>query len=115
MDRQRGNRRQRPPTLPQGSARERVALLRARRRQRWRWLVLIGGIVCVLLLAFSGVGWVWRTLSSMRQNELRPPARTATLTSAMFQQPFTVLLLGVDQRTDGAEGVRSDTLILAYI
>ena len=115
MDRQRGNRRQRSPTLPQGSARERVALLRARRRQRWRWLVLIGGVVCVLLLAFSGVGWVWNTLTSIRQNELRPLTRTATPTSTMFRQPFTVLLLGVDQRADGGEGVRSDTLILAYI
>lgn len=114
MERPRRTEQKQRRTLPKGSARERVALLRAQRRRRWRWLWVTGGIVLLLLPALAGAGWLWQTVAGMRQPDLRP-AGTVVTTNAVFRQPFTVLLLGVDRRPDGSEGVRSDTLILAYV
>lgn len=111
MDWQDDERRQ-----PRVSARERVAALRAQRRQRWRRFLTFGGLALAVLVTVWGVGWMWNTFAaSMRLSDPRPASGGAAPANTVFRQPFTVLLLGVDQRDDGAEGVRSDTLILAYV
>ncbi|MEF3274760.1 MAG: LCP family protein [Chloroflexus sp.] len=111
MDRYGGERQQRARM----SARERVEYLRAQRRQRWRRIATIGGLALALLLATWGFFGLWQeTLSGMRLNDPRSTRGSAPV-NAIFRQPFTVLLLGVDRRPDGAEGERSDTLILAYV
>lgn len=97
------------------SARERVAYLRAQRRQRWRRVWVFSGLALAVLVAVWGAVWAWNaTVAGMRFSDPRPLDGAAPA-NTVFRQPFTVLLLGVDRRNDGAEGVRSDTLILAYV
>ncbi|WP_298818859.1 LCP family protein [Chloroflexus sp.] len=97
------------------SARERVEYLRAKRRQRWRRIVATGGIALALLLAAWSVVSLWNaTVAGLRLDDPRQSNRSAPA-NTIFRQPFTVLFLGIDRRADGAEGVRSDTLMLAYV
>lgn len=103
------------------SARERVAARRAAlRRQRrpfWPWVAL--ALLLAIGLLFSLGNWVRGSLQAFEQADpRRPTALNATPNAALppsLREPFTVLLLGVDQRDDMLEGVRSDTLILAYV
>lgn len=53
--------------------------------------------------------------SSPVASTVSPAPATRESSSDLLNRPFTVLLLGVDRRTDPDEGVRSDTLILVRI
>jgi LCP family protein required for cell wall assembly len=120
------------PPRRSGSARDRVAARRlarqqfkrqATRRQVPRWLLAL------LVFAFSitvlqVVSWGSRTLRALQESDPRAAAVTssddsaATLPTALpagIDQPFNVLLIGVDKRAEAEEGVRSDTLIVVHV
>ncbi len=101
-----------PPELRRAPARDRVAYLRAQRRRR---LALFGSLLLALALVFAGAAWAMHTLSAMRQTDPRAVASPADRAIQKLRQPFTILLLGIDRRADGAAGARSDTIILAYV
>ncbi|MGB9738694.1 MAG: LCP family protein [Chloroflexus sp.] len=112
MDR-RHDERQRSARL---SARERVAYLRAQHWRRRRRILIVSGLVLAALLVIWSGSLIWHTVvAEMRLRDPRPTANAAVPAHTVFRQPFTVLLLGVDRRADGTEGVRSDTLMLAYV
>lgn len=117
---------------PYRTARERVALRRAsatrlRPRQRSGCAsILLGGFL-VLIIAAIVFAVVTRratqTLETIQQDDPRRVAANnvtdaeAASVPAMktLREPFNVLLVGVDKRSDPNEGVRSDTLIVVHV
>jgi LCP family protein required for cell wall assembly len=117
------------------TARERVAARRAgrsptapaRRAPRRRNAVLAAGAVvlaAVALLAFGLVSWAGGALRAIEQADPRRatspaqsggPTANSEILPASLQEPFNVLLVGVDRRPNPEEGVRSDTLILVHV
>ncbi|MGB9752365.1 MAG: LytR family transcriptional regulator [Roseiflexus castenholzii] len=125
------------------TTRERIAARRrARRANQWSGFALVFVALAALALLTIGVTALRRaeqTLAELEQDDPRQRA-TATLPSPttapqtppsstvaspapaeygsaneLLARPFTVLLLGVDRRTDPDEGVRSDTLMLVRV
>jgi LCP family protein required for cell wall assembly len=118
-----------PQRRPYRTARERVAARRAlrgerpRRRRRLPTL-LLGGAALVALVAIWGLwGWAGSTLRAIEQVDPRQAAAPAAGAPAVaredlpatLQEPFNVLLVGVDRRDNPEEGVRGDTLILVHV
>lgn len=115
------------------TARERIAARRAvRRRTRLSFPALAGGLLALFVLVTVVV--LWRrtdaTLATIEQRDprQRTPASTAAPAPASGQAPdapealpgalageINILLIGVDQRPDDPEGVRSDTLIVVHL
>ncbi len=80
----------------------------------------------LLLLAIAGLmavlGYViydstWGALKEMTQTkDVRTKVQSEPPPPPLLQQPFNVLLIGVDLRADRPdEGARSDTLIVAHV
>jgi LCP family protein required for cell wall assembly len=118
----------RPPNSPR-SARERVEQRRALRRlsKSRRSGQLINKVSGVVILAILSVVIAFfilslrarETLQGFEQADPRQ-ARSETIQaepigSKPFEQPFNVLLVGVDRRDDPNEGVRGDTLIVVAV
>ncbi len=100
----------------------------------WRTFIIL--VFVIALIAFSGVAFVVlrrtdQALANIQQNDPRansnsntnsdaPQNNEETVTQdfvpAKLNEPFSVLLVGVDKRAEAeAEGVRSDTLILVRV
>jgi LCP family protein required for cell wall assembly len=88
-------------------------------------LPLLALVVILVLLSAVVSLWSWAggTLRAIEQADPRQaaqnPRAAATVDSAVLpagvREPFNVLLVGVDSRSDPEEGVRSDTLILVHV
>ncbi len=80
-------------------------------------------VLALLLLLVGTSGYVYarvfgavEKISSAEEVRVVPTPQSSAPTPALLQQPFTVLIVGVDVREDAAaEGVRSDTLIVARV
>lgn len=119
----------------QKSARERIALRRAAALSRSRLhrrgsgcnSIIIGLVAVLLLVGVVAAGVAHVTSSTMQGFERERPERLASQDTnplptpvsyelpSMMQDPFTVLLLGVDSRENEEDGVRSDTLIVVHV
>lgn len=80
-------------------------------------------VLALVLLLVGTSGYVYahvfgavEKISSVEEVRAVPTPQSSAPTPALLQQPFTMLLVGVDVREDAAEeGVRSDTLIVARV
>ncbi|NJN17919.1 MAG: LCP family protein [Oscillochloris sp.] len=127
MSRQRPSRSSVPSPHAAGTARERIERRRAQKaalqRRTRRRLVAVGALGLLLLvggLIFVLIGWARSSLQAIEQVDPRrtvvPAAGSAVeQREVTLQEPFTVLLVGLDRRSDLLEGVRGDTLILVYV
>ncbi len=100
---------------PLESAPARLKAERERRRSRYRKVALFAVVTIAVLLALGAVGayaYVRHLESTMQVT--RTTKLDASLAQAKPQKPYTVLILGGDQRK-GDEVYRSDTMILAKI
>lgn len=111
------------------TARERVAQrhssqgsTRHPRRARGGWnRIVVACAITLVVLGLIGVLLASRarqTLQAIEQFDPRQGAGGSTDGSALpdtLKEPFNVLLVGIDQRPDPEEGVRSDTLILVHV
>lgn len=98
----------------------------------WRTFIIL--VFVIALIAFSGVAFVVlrrtdQALANIQQSDPRANSNTNTdapqnneetvtqdFVPAKLNEPFSVLLVGVDKRAEAeAEGVRSDTLILVRV
>ncbi len=123
-----------PPPRSYRSARDRVAQRRARnqraaavstsRRTRSGCSSIIAGSIAALLLTglviFVLTGFATRTLDTIQQADprLHVERKSAAVQEPLPRadlEPFTILLLGVDTRTDEAAAPRSDTLIVVHV
>lgn len=119
-----------PNMTPARMAAQRVLV----QANNWRTYVIL--VFVILLIGLSGTAFVIlrrtdQALANIQQNDPRTntsndnPADASTDDSvtvdqnfvpAKLNEPFTVLLVGVDKRAEAeAEGVRSDTLILVRV
>lgn len=117
----------RPPS-PNRNARERVAALRRKPvgrppRRRSGCSPASAVIIIAFLALFGGLLFVIQrvaaTLATIEQNDPRQNQSQGANNNAALpdtlRDPFNVLLIGVDQRDDPTEGVRSDTLIVVHM
>ena len=95
-----------------------------RRRSRRKALRIFFGVVIALLVGAAGVAWAYVNNISARLSEGVTPELQATLTAPEVNEPFYMLLLGIDRNYDrthmseyGPEesSYRTDTIILARI
>ncbi|NJM09040.1 LCP family protein [Candidatus Gracilibacteria bacterium] len=91
-----------------------------RRTPLWLAVLLVIGVGIAVLQA---VRWAGDTLGSVQQSDPRRVVSADDATPAVgppqlpngLNQPFNVLLIGVDKRAVAEEGVRSDTLIVVHV
>ncbi|MFP4435892.1 MAG: LCP family protein [Chloroflexaceae bacterium] len=125
------------PRHPYRTARERVALrraggsMRARSKQRSGCGSILIGAFFILILAGIFFSFVTRRATEMLEafeqsdprqavadsNSDNAPGEEVAATPQIktLREPFNVLLVGVDERDDPDEGVRSDTLIVVHV
>ncbi len=90
---------------------------RTRRRKTARRIALVV-LLALVLVVVGGVTWAYSLLHSaqktMNENSERDGELEAALTERVPKEPFTVLLLGQDNRP-GESAARADTIIVARI
>lgn len=108
-------------TLSRESSTDRYVKERKRRGRR-KALRVFFGVVIGLLVAAAGVAWAYVNNISARLNEGVTEELQATLTAPEVNEPFYMLLLGIDRSEGRSEkygeadsAYRTDTIILARI
>lgn len=119
------------------STRDRINARRSTQR-RFSWRIPLIILAAVVLVALVAVGLVLRradqALQTIQQEDPRrrqtavpaaadaprtgdnpAPAAAEPAPPDALTEPFNILLIGVDQRPDQDEGVRSDTLIVVHV
>ncbi|MGG4407119.1 LytR family transcriptional regulator [Niallia taxi] len=88
------------------------------KKKKRKWLRIIGLILLILLIGIGVYGYtIWNSLTSAVDSMHEPVDRETTKRTETLnleqQEPFSVLMLGVDER-DGDSG-RSDTMIVMTV
>lgn len=95
-----------------------VARIRHARRKKAAKRAALAALLVIVLVLAGGVAWGYSLLRSaqktMNQNAVDSGAVEEALTEREPKQPFTVLLLGQDNRP-GESAARADTIIVARI
>lgn len=88
------------------------------RRKKAVQRVALGVLIAVLVVVVGGAAWAWTKLKSaennMQGNAAMDEGLEDALTERVPDEPFTVLLLGQDNRP-GEDAARADTIIVARI